>query len=1057
MTLSRTLKVSVVAILATFLPLSAQVQQATVTETEQSFRTYPYSDPDPVGHPGAIYPYFRFQGYTASPVTRTWNVITLENQYIRVLVAPQMGGKILGAYEKGSGLPFLYFNNVIKFREIAMRGPWTSGGVEFNFGDLGHAPTTASPVDYLTRSNPDGSVSCVVGTMDLASRTEWRVEIRLPADRAYVETRSFWYNPTDLSTSRYHWMNGAADAGEDLEFIYPGSAFIGHDGEVGAWPFDPQGRDITKYRNNNFGSYKSYHVLGKNTDFFGARWGSKDLGVLHWSHYTDKPGKKIWIWGLSREGEIWRNLLTDPDLGNGQYVEIQSGLHFNQPTTKSYLTPFKHMAFLPSTAEQFTECWMPFRGLQNVVAANQEGALDVRRADGRLQIGFCPFGPVNDSLMVRADGKVIGAYALHLRPLQAVTYDIALSGAVRAYEVNVGTRIAYASDGELAYPLERPLQPPAFDWTSAYGLSVDARERMRARDYDGAYACFERSLKADPTHLPSLSGAAELALRRFDTAAALGYARRALAIDAYDAEANYAYGLVQRLRGRYADAEDGCGFAARSAALRPAASVQLAEMAFIRGIMKEAEEYARQALTADATCVRALRVLAVLYRITGDTMAADRARASIGSLDPLNHFVRWESYRASPDARHLRAFKDGLRGEFPHESCQEIAATYIGLGAHGEAIAVLRESPSHPLVQLWTAYLLAQTGRPDDARVMLDAALKESAAFVFPFRSESEPVLAWAATVTPHWKIRYYRALLYWSRGRRDLAQQEFAACGARPDLPAFYLTRASFAGKGVADAGADLRRAVELGGGDWRTHLALTEFYGTNGRIAEARKVAGVGAALFPASYALQLASARAMIMTGEHAGARAILDTLAILPFEGARYGREAYRFVYVMSALDALKRGNPGEAHMLLAKAREWPERLGAGKPYDTDDRVEDLIDAVACDRSGDVRGAQEYRRKIIAYSQEHAGMDRVQHVIGIVTMRKEGKEEAARALLRSWPPPAPQNAVQAWARFFLDGKGKEARALEATAPPEMDRWSGDAEYRLVRSTLDALGIP
>ena len=86
-----------------------------------------------------------------------------------------------------------------------------------------------------------------------------------------------------------------------------------------------------------------------------------------------------------------------------------------------------------------------------------------------------------------------------------------------------------------------------------------------------------------------------------------------------------------------------------------------------------------------------------------------------------------------------------------------------------------------------------------------------------------------------------------------------------------------------------------------------------------------------------------------------------------------------------------------------------------------------------------------------------MDRVQHVIGIVTMRKEGKDEAARALLRSWPPPAPQNAVQAWARFFLAGRGKEARALEATAPPEMDRWSGDAEYRLVRSTLDALGIP
>jgi hypothetical protein len=26
------------------------------------------------------------------------------------------------------------YNNVVKFRDIAMRGPWTSGGIEFNFG-----------------------------------------------------------------------------------------------------------------------------------------------------------------------------------------------------------------------------------------------------------------------------------------------------------------------------------------------------------------------------------------------------------------------------------------------------------------------------------------------------------------------------------------------------------------------------------------------------------------------------------------------------------------------------------------------------------------------------------------------------------------------------------------------------------------------------------------------------------------------------------------------------------------------------------------------------------
>ncbi len=92
-----------------------------------------------------------------------------------------MGGKVWGATEKSTGREFVYQNHVMKFRAIGIRGPWTSGGIEHNFGlDLGHAPWTASPVDYILKENDDGSVSCIVGGLDLASRTQWRVNILLP-------------------------------------------------------------------------------------------------------------------------------------------------------------------------------------------------------------------------------------------------------------------------------------------------------------------------------------------------------------------------------------------------------------------------------------------------------------------------------------------------------------------------------------------------------------------------------------------------------------------------------------------------------------------------------------------------------------------------------------------------------------------------------------------------------------------------------------------------------------------------------------------------------------
>ena len=158
----------------------------------------------------------------------------------------------------------------MKFRNIAMRGPWTSGGIEFNFGIIGHSPATATPVDYLIKSNTDGSVSCFVGNIDLPSRTKWTVEIRLPKDKAYFETNVVWQNPTDLPQSHYNFMTGAAVVTKDLEFIYPGDQKLEHEGKVHPWPINEMGVDMSKYANDTFGSHNSYHMVGEYEPFIGG-------------------------------------------------------------------------------------------------------------------------------------------------------------------------------------------------------------------------------------------------------------------------------------------------------------------------------------------------------------------------------------------------------------------------------------------------------------------------------------------------------------------------------------------------------------------------------------------------------------------------------------------------------------------------------------------------------------------------------------------------------------------------------------------------------------------
>jgi len=318
---------------------------AQITEEIRSLKTYPYSNPNPIPiltKDSRLYPYHSFNGYSHEGSPQDWKVVKMENDHIEVYVLPEVGGKIWGAIDKSNGEEFIYRNEVMKFRNISLRGPWTSGGIEFNFGVIGHTPTTASPVDYVTRTNPDGSVSTFVGGMDLPSRTHWRVEIKLEKDRANFETNTLFYNPTPSTQAYYNWMTGAAFAQDDLELVFPGNQYLKHSGLVKSWPIDDHGRNLTFYDNNQFEGHKSYHVVGEWKNYFGGYYHNEGYGFGHWAQYDEMPGQKLWLWALSRQGGIWEEFLTDTD---GQYVEFQAGRQWVQYSPSDDFTPIKKADF----------------------------------------------------------------------------------------------------------------------------------------------------------------------------------------------------------------------------------------------------------------------------------------------------------------------------------------------------------------------------------------------------------------------------------------------------------------------------------------------------------------------------------------------------------------------------------------------------------------------------------------------------------------------------------------------------------------------------------------
>ncbi|MDH5406940.1 MAG: DUF5107 domain-containing protein, partial [Candidatus Aminicenantes bacterium] len=408
----------------------------TIKEVTEIIKTYPFSDPDPVpiltrtslwGLGARLYPYYFFDTFSKTSVDKQWTVVHMENPYIKLSILPEVGGKVWGATEKSTNQEFIYTNHVLKFRDIALRGAWTSGGIEFNFGIVGHTPSCATPVDYLLRKNPDGSVSCILGTMDLPSRTRWWVIITLPADKAFFETYAFWYNPSSLHQSYYSWTNAAIKAKDDLQYVFPGRFHIGHDFAVPLepWPVDQKGRDLSWYKNNNFGSHKSYFTVGEYENFYGGYWHDDEFGFGHWALYDDMPGQKVWLWALSRQGAIWEDLLTDSD---GQYSEPQAGRYLNQND---------HEFFIPYTADLWREVWFPYKNIGPMVTASPYGVLNITQTGDSIKVGICALQRIDDDLVVTAEGKEISRERLVLKPMEVYEKTFPLSAETAKFQVNL--------------------------------------------------------------------------------------------------------------------------------------------------------------------------------------------------------------------------------------------------------------------------------------------------------------------------------------------------------------------------------------------------------------------------------------------------------------------------------------------------------------------------------------------------------------------------------------------------------------------------------------------
>ena len=1038
------MKKMLILLCATSLLQPLFAQQATVTETVETVKTYPFSDPDPVADPSDLfYPYFRFDGFSAKGINRQWKVVSLENDYIKLTLFPEIGGKIWGAVDKTTGKEFIYNNHVVKFRDIAMRGPWTSGGIEFNFGIIGHAPTSSTPIDYVTRQKPDGSVSCYVSSYELVTRTLWTVEVNLPKDKAYFTTTTTWHNSSSIDQPYYQWMNAGYPAAGNVEFCYPGTNYIGHGGELHSFPLDEQGRDISWYEKNDFGNSKSYHIVGKYNDFYGAYWHDNDFGSIHHADYDEKLGMKIFLWGLSREGGIWEDLLTDT---NGQYIELQSGRMYNQPASNSSLTPYKHTAFGPQATDRWTEYWFPVKGIKGVSKASRIGALNVLREDGFLKLYFSPLQKLSTTIKLYEGEKEMNSIPLNCGVLETWKDSIPLNKAVAAgrLKVVVGEDLLVYSEVPSDNITSRPKQLPAdFDWSSAYGLYTQGEQWMNQKVLDKAEKFLLASLEKDPYFVPALTDLASLYYRQGRYDEALARCETALSINTYDGDVNYLYGLCNMALGNHTDAKDGFSVASYSPRVRSAAYEKLAEMYLMDRNWTKAEHYALRSKEFNQMNLSADHVLMVVYRKTNQP---EKAKALIDPLLedlPLYHAARFEQlYQGEGSGHPIDDLQSLIRNELPFETYMELAEWYESVGCTEEALSLLSCAGNYPIALYKQAYLLHQAGNDDESRGMLQRAGALSPAMVFPFRPSSLKALEWAKTVQPDWKIDYYEALIRWANQDKAKALELLENCG-EADYAPFYLSRASL--KEGESRLADLLKAEQIEM-SWRTGFALINHYVANNQWQKAVETGKKYTKKYPSNYYIGLKYAKALCETGQYQPCISLLSRMQVLPNEGSYAGRAVYREANLYRAMEQLSHKNYKQVVKSVETSKEWPENLGVGKPYDNmiDNRLEDYLEAKAAAGQGDSRKTSALLAAVADYTISRSHFESG-NLLSALALRESGKVQEADHMVAAWSTDFPENRVVQWCTAIYRGEKEKAVGMLQSRNDQTNTTPWEASFR------------
>ena len=899
------------------------------------------------GSSGKLYPYPTTEEISFTRTDKVWHAVWLENDYLKVMVLPELGGRIQRALDKTNNYDFVYYNQVIKPALVGLAGPWISGGIEFNWPQH-HRPTTYMPVDHVISKHEDGSMTLLCNDIDQMYGTKGITSFTLYPDKAYIEIRGQLYNRTNLPQTFLWWANPAVPVNDNTQSVFPTDVhFVMDHGkrDVSRFPIArgvyykhdySEGVDISRYKNIPVPT--SYMAEKSSYDFVGGYDYGVEAGLLHVADHHVSPGKKQWTWGCGDFGRAWDRNLTDED---GPYIELMCGVFTDNQPDFSWLKPFEE--------KTFTQYFMPYKKVGQVKNATIDAAVNLeRKADGSAHVIVYATAPHEAATVeLYVDGCLAFSRQTQLSPVNIfeetfatdAQKDTQLRVVVRdAEKVLVEYQPVEQGIPEMAKPAEKAKKPEEILTNEELLLTAEHIEQYRHATFlpDPYYL---EALKRDPGDMRVNNAYGLLLMRRGNFEAAVPYFEASIkrstmmTPNPYNSEAMYNLGVCLLYLGRDDEAYDRFYKACWSNEMQEMGFYYLAAIAMRRQNYAAALDFIDRSLVKNAHNIKARSLKASALRKLGRQECAleqVKANLEVDPFDYVSHYIRYEITQDPADLERMQSLMRGFSGNY-----LATARDFLEAGLCEEASGILDLFDGvHPLADYYRGYALRGTAQALEAYRKAEL---DDPAYCFPNKLEDILVLKDAihtleengekAAKASYYlgcllydKLQYEAAMKLWE----DSAKEDDSFPTVHRNLSLVYFNKMNR----PQDAVSQMETAFALDESDARVFLELDQLYKKMDVPVE-KRLEGFGKhEELPLKRDDLLVEELTLKNTaGQYSEVYDAIMGHSFRPWEGGEGKVPAqYKTSLIQMAVRSLKAGDAAAAREKLEKALIYPENLG-----------------------------------------------------------------------------------------------------------------------------------